>query len=64
MINQHDLIAPQDLIARLEAIRQHYNDAIHFHEKQLPQSATLEEIAGTRKINRLILDLESHIKRK
>jgi hypothetical protein len=58
------MIDPQDLIARLEAIRQHYNDAILLHEKQLPQSATLEEIAGTRKINRLILDLESHIKRK
>lgn len=58
------MIDPQDLIDRLEAIRQHYTDAILFHEKQLPQSATLEEIAGTRKINRLILDLESHIKRK
>jgi hypothetical protein len=50
-------IPAETIVDRLEQIRDHFDACIAAHEKNLPTSATTEEILATRKLNNLILDL-------
>lgn len=50
-------IPAETIVDRLEQIRDHFTACIAAHEKNLPASATAEEIQATRKLNNLILDL-------
>ena len=57
-MNNHEII---DL---LERIRDCYLRALELIQKDLPESAAVEELTATRLVNRKILELQSDLRKK
>lgn len=53
-----------EIIDLLERIRDGYLRALDCHQKNLPESAAVEELTATRMINRKILELQTNEKKR
>ena len=53
-----------EIIDLLERIRDCYLRALELIQKDLPESAAVEELTATRLVNRKILELQSDLRKK